>query len=201
MVALVGPIVVPVASRGKIHIANGRALFDHRSNEKSWAKHIFIGDVRDAWIIRKIHEQRAHKWRPGVIGVVAERIDIGHQLITQLQILLENWLGLFPVRPDLVPLAASVRAHDRKKCSVLKPASKQFGIVVVSADVFARVGRIEQGRIFGVMFARQVLPAADIVRPIRDAGSREVQTGRNLPLVGIPRGRNIRRPHHGAVSL
>ncbi len=111
----------------------------------------------------KIHEQGAHERRASLIGVVAERIDVRHQLVTQLQIFLQDRLRLLAIRPHLVVLAAAVGAQDRQERSILEPARVELGIVIVSADIVARVGRIEQRRVCGMMLAGQILPAADVL--------------------------------------
>ena len=169
MYPLASPVVVPVRSRRKVNFAAGRALLSYRRNQKCRTEHVLVTQIRDLRIIRKIHKQRSHERRTSLIGLVPERINVRHQLISQLQILLQNRLGLFAIRPNLVIFAAAVRAHDRQKRSVLKPPRIKFGIVIVSADILASIGRIEQWRMRGMMHWRQILPSANIVRPIRHA--------------------------------
>ena len=62
---------------------------------------------------------------------VAKRIDIRHQLIPQLQILLKNRLRLLAIRPDLVMKSASVAPEVRLECPILKPPYIQLWIIVI----------------------------------------------------------------------
>ena len=52
-----------------------------------------------------------------------------------------------------------------------------------------------------MMFRGQILPAADVIRPVRHPRSGEVEPCWNLPLERIPCRINVRRPDHRAVSL
>ena len=52
-----------------------------------------------------------------------------------------------------------------------------------------------------MMHRGQILPAAGVVAPVIQAGSGDVEPGRNLPLQRIPGRKNIRRPDDGAVVL
>ena len=52
-----------------------------------------------------------------------------------------------------------------------------------------------------MMLRRQILPAADVLRPIGDAGGGEVEAGGDLALQRVPRGINIGRPEHCSVAL
>ena len=60
----------------------------------------------------KVHEQRPHVRSAGLVRLVAQRVNVGHQLIAQLQIFLEDRLRLLPVGPDFVVLAAAMGAED-----------------------------------------------------------------------------------------
>src|SRR5437667_7379117 len=53
----------------------------------------------------------------------------------------------------------------------------------------------------GMMFGGQILPAANVIRPVRHPRSSEVESSWNLPLERIPRWINVRRPDHRAISL
>ena len=133
--------------------------------------------------------------------LVAKRINIRHQLITQPQILLQDRLRLLPIRPDLVVPAAAMGTEIRLERPILKPPRIQLGVVIVPANVIPSIRRIEQRRMRRMMHRRQILPTANVIPPISNPRSRNIQPGRNLPPQRIPVGINIRRPENRAVML
>ena len=92
-------------------------------------------------------------------------------------------------------------AEDGQESGVLEPARVELGIVVVAADVVARVGGIEQRLVGGAMLGGQILPAAGIVGPVGDAGGGKVQAGGDLALERVPGGIDVGGPEDGAVVL
>src|SRR5580658_8884937 len=92
-------------------------------------------------------------------------------------------------------------AHDGKERGVLEPASVKFWVIVVTAHIVARIRRIEQRRMSGVMFRRQILVATSVVGPVGDAGGSEVKASRNLALQRVPRRINVGGPNDGAIAL
>ncbi len=133
--------------------------------------------------------------------LIAKRINIRHQLIAQPKILLQDRLRLFPIRPNLVIPAAPMSAEVRLKRPILKPPRIQLGIVIVPAHVIPSIRRIEQRRMRRMMHLRQILPTPDIISPISNPRSRNIQPGRNLPPQRIPIGINIRRPENRPIML
>src|ERR1035437_3785159 len=61
MQLLVGPIVVPVRSRGEVHVTRGCSLNDDWGDEQSWSEHIFVRQVRSLIVIWEIHKQGTHE--------------------------------------------------------------------------------------------------------------------------------------------
>ena len=102
-------------------------------------EHVLVADIRHFRVVWKIHEKRSHVRRARLVSMKPERVDVRHQLIAQTQILLEDGLGLFAIRPDLIVFSLSVRPHDRLEHSPLEPTHKELGIVFVAVDVFLRV--------------------------------------------------------------
>src|SRR5581483_4081136 len=111
--------------------------------------------------------------------------------VAKTQILFKNGLGLLAVRPHLVVLTAAMGAHDPQERTVFEPAGEEFGIVVVSANIVARVRWIKQRRVRRMMFGGEILPTADIVRPVRHSAGCEVEASGNLAFVRVPRGKDI----------
>src|ERR1022692_2437971 len=118
---LVSPVVVPVGAGRQVDLAAGRALFRNRSHKEGRAKHVLIAQVGYVGIEREIERKRAHEWCTSEPGLVRERVNVGHELVAQAQVLFQNWLGLAAVGPDLVGGAAAVSPEDWQECGVLEP--------------------------------------------------------------------------------
>ena len=198
---LIGPVVVPIRARRQINHPAGSSLLGDRGHQKRRSKHVLIAQAGNPRVVRKVHKKRPHIGCACLLRVVRQRIDVGNQLIAQLEIFLENRFRLPAVGPHFVVGAAAVRPKNGKERRILKPAGVEFRIIIVTADIRSRIGRIEQRRVQGMMFLGQILPPPDVVGPIRHARSGEVETRRNLPLQGVPGGIDIRRPEHGATAL
>ncbi len=163
---LVGPVVVPVGPGGQINLPAGRALLRDRGHQEGRAKHVFVAEVGHFGVVGKIQRQGAQEGRSGEPGLVAERIDVGHELVAQAQVLLQNRLGLLAVGPDLVVPPAAVGAQDGQEGGVLEPARVKLRVIVVAADIGARIGGIEQRRVRRMVLCGQILPAAGVVGPV-----------------------------------
>jgi len=92
----------PVGAGRQVDLAAGRALFRNRSHKEGRAKHVLIAQVGNLGIEWEIERKRAHEWCTGEPGLVRERVNVGHELVAQAQVLFQNWLGLAAVGPDLV---------------------------------------------------------------------------------------------------
>ena len=65
----------------------------------------------------------------------SEGVDVGQKLIAQAQILLEDGLGLFAIRPNLIVLSLSVGPHYWLESAPFEPTHKQLRIIFVIVDV------------------------------------------------------------------
>src|ERR1700760_3527368 len=117
--------------------------------------------------------ESANHGHPGIAGLLERGVQIRHHLITQLKILLTNWLdgrviqilgiGMVswcllvtdltfgpPPRQVQTPIAA-VRTEQRIECRELKPTSEEFAGVFLrgdeSTDISAPIGNATQARI------------------------------------------------------
>ena len=79
----------------------------------------------------------------GSFSGAAKQLRLGQSAISKTIAQLEDRLGFFAVRPNLVVIPLSVSPHDRLKDSPFKPAYKQFGIVLIVADGAANIRGIE----------------------------------------------------------
>ena len=199
--ALLGPVVVPVGPGRQVDLAAGGALFGHRRYQKGRAEHVLVAQIGHLGVVGEIQRQRAHERRAGEPGLVAQRVDVGHQLIAQAQVLFQNRLSLFAVGPDFVGVPAAVGAEDGQKRGVLEPAGIKLRVVIVAAHVGASVGWIQQRLVGWMVLSGQILPSAGVVGPVGQPRSRKIQAGGNLPLERVPGGIDVGRPEDRTVPL
>src|SRR6266702_3861598 len=94
-----------------------------------------------------------------------------------------------------------MRPHRWREGCVLVPPRDQLGVVIVMPYNVTCVRGIQQRSTFRCMRLWQPLPAADIVAPVRETRSGEVEAGRDLPLERFPRRADIRGPEKASVAL
>lgn len=78
---LVRPIVVPISTCGKVNHTARRSLLGYRGHQECRTEHILVAKIGDFGIVGKVHEQGAHEGRASLVGLIAERIDVRHELI------------------------------------------------------------------------------------------------------------------------
>ena len=108
------------------------------------AKHVFIADAGHLGIVAEVHKKAAHEGGSGLMGEIAQGVEVGHQLIAQTKIFFEDGLGLFAIGPDFVFGTAAMAAKVRLEGAVLEPADVELRVVVVVADLGSRVGGIDE---------------------------------------------------------
>jgi len=119
-------------------------------------------DLRDRG---KTSGSATHVRRAGQPALIAERINVGHELVTQAQILFQDRLGLLAVGPDLVSVCAAVSAEDGQEEAYWNQARVQLRVIVVAATL-ARASEGSSSGLWAGGAPRGNPPAARVVRPV-----------------------------------
>ena len=165
----------------------------HRACHKGRTKHKLIVYIVSLLIVRIIHHHGTHDRIILKMRLGGQAIDIRHQLITQLGIILHRLVRRRSFRSDIIDLAARilpVATEQRTESSELIPT-------VVQLPPFPQILATFLSSHITVLHAE----ATDIHRPVRNSTDGKVQSGRDLRLHVFPTGGNVTAPSGGGVAL
>ena len=89
-----------------------------RRDEKRRPEHVFVIQAEDVGVRREIHEECAHEGRARLLRPAGLRVEVGQELIPELQVLHQDRLGHLAIGPHLVVLAGTVQTErwGRRRC-------------------------------------------------------------------------------------
>ena len=105
--------------------------FCYRTDKEGRAKHIFISHGHCPGILSEVKDQATHNGAVFLICGSCQRINVGHQSITQIDVFLNGIVGRIAFLaeiPDLSGRVCSVGAEHGQETAIFEPAHIQFTI-------------------------------------------------------------------------
>ncbi len=110
--AIASPKVIPNRLR-QIHRPRRRALRRHRTHQQRRPKQILIARVLRLHILAPVHHQRPHQRPMPARHLPRFRINVRHQSVSQRVVVHQDFLGLRPIRPQLVLIRPPRSMHPK----------------------------------------------------------------------------------------